>query len=49
LRGAPPFPVQERVKVALAVSAPVDWVPRRALVPDQAPEAMQAVALVDDT
>jgi len=44
----PPFPVQERVKVALAVSAPVDWVPLRALVPDQAPEAVQAVALVDD-
>lgn len=29
------------------MSAPVDWVPLRALVPDQAPEAVQAVALVD--
>lgn len=44
----PPFPVQERLKVALAVSAPVDWVPLRALVPDQAPEAVQAFAWVDD-
>jgi len=44
----PPVPVQIRVKVALAVSAPVDWVPLRALAPDQAPEALQAVAYVDD-
>jgi hypothetical protein len=34
--------------VALAVRAPVDWEPLGALVPDQAPEAVQAVALVDD-
>jgi hypothetical protein len=40
----PPDPVQDRVKVALAVSAPVDWEPLRALLPDQAPEAVQAVA-----
>jgi len=32
----------------LAVSAPVDCEPLRPLVPDQAPEALQAVALVDD-
>jgi hypothetical protein len=31
----------------LAVSAPVDWVPLTALVPDQPPEAVQLVALVD--
>ena len=30
------------------MSAPVDWEPLRALVPAQAPEAVQAVALVDD-
>jgi len=32
----------------LAVSAPVDCEPLRPLVPDQAPEAVQAVALADD-
>jgi len=32
----------------LAVSVPVDWLPEVPLVPDQLPEAMQAVALVDD-
>ena len=30
------------------MSAPVDWVPRVPLLPDQAPEAVQAVALVED-
>jgi hypothetical protein len=30
----------------LAVRAPVDWLPLVALVPDQAPEAVQEVALV---
>ncbi len=34
--------------MALAVSAPVDCEPLRALLPDQAPEAVQAVAWVDD-
>jgi hypothetical protein len=34
--------------VALAVSAPVGCEPLIALLPDQAPEAVQAVALVDD-
>jgi len=32
----------------LAVSAPVDCEPLMALLPDQAPEAVQAVAFVDD-
>jgi hypothetical protein len=32
----------------LAVSAPVDWVPPKDLAPDQAPVAVQEVALVDD-
>jgi hypothetical protein len=30
------------------VSAPVDWVPLVPLLPDQPPEAVQAVALVED-
>jgi hypothetical protein len=37
-----------RVKLPLAVSAPVDWLPEVALVPDQPPEAVQEVALVED-
>lgn len=44
----PPVPVQVSVYVALALSAPVDWEPLTALVPDHAPEAVQAVALVAD-
>ena len=32
----------------MAVSAPVDCEPLRGLLPDQAPEAVQAVAWVDD-
>jgi hypothetical protein len=44
----PPSPVQVSVKVALAVSAPVDCEPCTAFVPDQAPEAVQALALVAD-
>ena len=32
----------------MAVSAPVDCEPLRGLAPDQAPEAVQAVALVAD-
>ncbi|HMH88768.1 MAG TPA: hypothetical protein VK523_08995 [Steroidobacteraceae bacterium] len=32
----------------MAVSAPVDWVPLTALLPDQAPPAVQAVALLED-
>ena len=34
--------------MALALSAPVDCEPLEGLVPDQAPEAVQAVALVAD-
>ena len=44
----PPAPVQLRMYVALAVSAPVDCEPVTALVPDQAPEPVHAVALVAD-
>jgi hypothetical protein len=36
------------VKVELAVSAPDDCEPLNALAPDQAPEAVHAVALVAD-
>jgi hypothetical protein len=32
----------------VAVSAPVDCVPRTALAPDQAPEALHSVALAED-
>ena len=32
----------------MAVRAPVDWEPLRALLPDHAPEAVQALAFVDD-
>lgn len=34
--------------MAFAVSVPVDCVPLVALLPDQDPDAVQAVALVDD-
>ena len=44
----PPVPVQESVKVELAVRLPVDWEPEVDLVPDQAPDALQAVALDED-
>ena len=44
----PPLPVQESPYVALAVSVPVVCDPLTALLPDQAPEAVQEVALVDD-
>lgn len=44
----PPGALQVRVYEAFAVSVPVDWVPLKALPPDQAPEAVQAVALVED-
>ena len=44
----PPDPVQARVKVLEAVRAPVDWLPEIALAPDQPPEAVQEVALVED-
>jgi hypothetical protein len=44
----PPLPLQVRTKVAFAVSAPVAAVPLVPSAPDQAPEAVQAAALVDD-
>ena len=44
----PPAPLQVRVYAEVLVSAPVDCVPATALVPDQAPEAVQEVAFVAD-
>ena len=44
----PPAPVHVSVYVALALSAPVDCEPLTALVPDQAPDAVQEVAFADD-
>ena len=44
----PPAPVQLSMKVPTLVNAPVDWLPEVALAPDQAPEAVQDVALVED-
>jgi hypothetical protein len=44
----PPAPVQLRLNVLVVVKAPVDWVPETALLPDQAPDAVQDVALVED-
>ena len=32
----------------MALREPVDWEPLTGIVPDQAPEALQAVALVED-
>ena len=43
----PSVPVQVSAYVALAVRAPVDCEPLTGLVPDQAPEAVQEVALVE--
>jgi hypothetical protein len=44
----PPVPVQVSTYVVLALSAPLDCEPLIALLPDQPPEAVQDVALVDD-
>ncbi len=44
----PPGPLQVSVKVVVAATAPVDCEPWTAFVPDQPPEAAQAVALVAD-
>ena len=44
----PPAPVQVRVNFVVAVRAAVDFVPAVASEPLQPPEAVQAVALVDD-
>jgi hypothetical protein len=43
---APPEPVQLSVYVAFAVRAAVDCDPLTAMLPDQPPDAVQAVALV---
>lgn len=43
----PPVPVQVRVNVDVVVRLPVDWVPAVALLPDQAPDALHDVALVE--
>jgi hypothetical protein len=42
----PPVPVQVSAKLVFAVSAPVDCEPLKALLPDQPPDAVHAVALV---
>lgn len=44
----PPGPVQVSENVSRALSAPVDCEPLRALLPDQAPEAVQEDALLED-
>jgi hypothetical protein len=44
----PPVPVHVSEYVALALRAPVDCEPLTARVPDQAPDAVQAVALLED-
>jgi hypothetical protein len=44
----PPAPVQVTLKLDVEVKAPVECVPLRACAPDQAPDAMQDVALVED-
>ncbi len=44
----PPAPVQLRVYVAFALSAPVDCEPLVGWLPDQPPEAVQEVAFVVD-
>jgi hypothetical protein len=44
----PPLPVQLNVKVFAALSAPVDRDPLDVTAPDHPPDAVQAVALVED-
>ncbi|HKQ25236.1 MAG TPA: hypothetical protein VJT81_12410 [Burkholderiales bacterium] len=44
----PPGPLHASVNVLVLVNAPLDWLPEVALLPDQAPEAEQEVAFVDD-
>ena len=43
----PPGPVQDSMKLAVAVRAAVGWLPLVATVPLQAPEAVQEVAFVE--
>jgi hypothetical protein len=40
-------PEHVSVKLAVAVSAPVDWLPLVAFVPDQSPDALHTVASVE--
>ena len=44
----PPAPAQVSVKLVVAASAPVDWLPLVAFVPLQPPDAVQLVAFVED-
>lgn len=44
----PPTPVQVSEYLPVPVSAPVGWVPEVALAPDQLPDALHAVAFVED-
>jgi len=44
----PPLPLQVRVKVESALSAPLDTEPFRGSLPDHEPEAEHDVALADD-
>jgi hypothetical protein len=44
----PPVPLHAMVKVEVLVSAPVDFEPAVASVPVHAPDAVQAVALLED-
>ena len=44
----PPGPVQVRVNVPELVNAPLDSLPEGGLLPNQAPEATQELASVDD-
>jgi hypothetical protein len=44
----PPGPLQVSVKVVVALSAPVPAVPLIGSLPDQPPDAVQLVALVED-
>jgi hypothetical protein len=44
----PPCPVQVRLKLLVLARVPVDSLPEVGLVPDQPPEAVQEVALVED-
>jgi len=44
----PPAPVQASVNVPVLVNAPLDWLPKIVLGPDQAPVAKQEAELFDD-
>ena len=48
LLALPPGPLQRSVKVVVALSAPVLALPLAGRLPDQPPEAMQLLALVED-